>query len=306
MLNRIDNNPSPLVSIIVPIYNVEQYLPACLDSLVNQTLQDIEIICVNDGSTDNSASVVRDYMQQDARIRLIEQDNQGLSAARNAGIRNANGKYLQFLDADDILLPDKLTKQVQELEQTNADVCVCHHSMFTDTPNTVWENELSNAEYCLTKEGFLYNWGDSFVIAIHSGLFRKAFLMNNKLQFEERVRACEDWLFWTHLALHRATFGEIPDKLALYRVHDLSMTKDKSYMQSNRVKAYFCMYESLAEQDKQEFLQCGTDNLVQFFAKTNRNKIAEQRACSIDYKFGSMVLKPLHMLSAFIKNHCKI
>ena len=302
MLNRIDNNPSPLVSIIVPIYNVEQYLPACLDSLVNQTLQDIEIICVNDGSTDNSASVVRDYMQQDARIRLIEQDNQGLSAARNAGIRNANGKYLQFLDADDILLPDKLTKQVQELEQTNADVCVCHHAMFTNTPTNIWDNKFSNAAYDLTKKGFVYNWGRTFVIAIHSGLFRTDFMRENHLFFDEHVRALEDWLFWTALAYRQATFWELPDKLALYRVHESSMTKDKRHMQRNHVLAFIRMYELLPELDKAEFVQYGTDNLIQFFANSNRDKEMERKANSVDYKFGAIILKPLHMLSSFLKH----
>ena len=89
------------VSVILPIYNVEQYLRECLDSVVNQTLKDIEIICINDGSTDNSMSVLNTY--DDERIKVINQTNQGLSAARNVGIENANGEYICFLDSDDYL-----------------------------------------------------------------------------------------------------------------------------------------------------------------------------------------------------------
>lgn len=296
---------TPKVSIIVPIYNVEKYLPACLDSLVGQTLREIEIICVDDGSPDNSVEIVQRYMQQDARIQLIRQENKGLSGARNTGLQYARGKYIQFVDSDDILLPDKTEKQFALLEHTKADVCVCHHSMFTDTPDNVWENELSDATYNLTKEGFLYQWGQTFVIAIHSGLFRRDFLSEHSITFNERVRACEDWLFWNNLALHGAKFCELPDKLALYRVHESSMTQDKSHMQSNRVRAYIYMYEMLPDDDRQEFMQRGTNNLVQFFANSNRNRQAEQRANSVDYKFGAFVLKPLHWLSSFCKHLLK-
>lgn len=301
MVNKKNNVSVPCVSVIVPMYNVEQYLSACLDSLIQQTWSNIEIICVNDGSPDNSVAIVREYMQRDERIRLIEQENGGLSAARNSGLDQAKGKYIQFLDADDILLLGKIEKQVAFLEQTQADVCVCHHSMFTDSPDNIWENEFSSSTFDLTKEGFLYNWGKTFVIAIHAGLFRMDFLHKYNLFFEERVRALEDWLFWTNLVYHGAKFCELPDKLALYRVHESSMTKDKSYMQRNRVLAFLRMYEFLPEEDKQEFLQRGTDNLVQFFAKSNRNKVAEQKADSIDYKFGSIVLKPFHKLSSLLK-----
>lgn len=122
MLNRIDNNPSPLVSIIVPIYNVEQYLPACLDSLVNQTLHDIEIICVNDGSPDDSAVIVRNYMKEDCRIQLVEQENKGLSGARNSGIEVAKGKYVYFMDSDDILEPKAMEMCHKIAEETLVDI----------------------------------------------------------------------------------------------------------------------------------------------------------------------------------------
>ena len=89
------------VSIIVPVYNIEKYLAKCLDSLINQTLEDIEIICVNDGSTDNSAEILNEYAQKDCRIKIINQDNAGLSAARNTGINAANGEYIGYVDSDD-------------------------------------------------------------------------------------------------------------------------------------------------------------------------------------------------------------
>ena len=91
------------ISIIVPVYNVEKYLKECLDSLINQTLEDIEIICINDGSTDNSLAILEEYQKKDSRIKVFSQKNQGVSAARNLGIEKATGEYLTFLDSDDRL-----------------------------------------------------------------------------------------------------------------------------------------------------------------------------------------------------------
>ena len=90
-----------MISIIVPVYNAAPYLPQCLDSLVNQTYRDIEIICVNDGSTDNSLDILKAYAERDSRILVIHQENQGLSDARNKGLKNARGEWVMFVDSDD-------------------------------------------------------------------------------------------------------------------------------------------------------------------------------------------------------------
>ena len=89
------------VSIIVPVYNVEKYLERCLDSLINQTLTNIEIVCINDGSTDNSGKILDDYAAKDNRIKVIHQNNAGQAVARNNGLKIANGNYINFVDSDD-------------------------------------------------------------------------------------------------------------------------------------------------------------------------------------------------------------
>ena len=91
----------PKVSVIIPVYNVEKYLSECLDSVVNQTLQDIEIICVNDGSTDNSLEILKEYAEKDSRLRIINLRNSGVSVARNIGIFAALADFIMFVDADD-------------------------------------------------------------------------------------------------------------------------------------------------------------------------------------------------------------
>ena len=91
------------ISVIVPCYNVEKYLEECLDSIVNQTFTDIEIICINDGSTDSTNRILDIYSNNDSRIKIITQTNKGLSASRNIGIENSNGEYILFIDSDDYL-----------------------------------------------------------------------------------------------------------------------------------------------------------------------------------------------------------
>ncbi len=112
------------VSIIVPVYNIEKYLAKCLDSLINQTLEDIEIICVNDGSTDNSAEILNEYAQKDCRIKIINQDNAGLSAARNTGINAANGEYIGYVDSDDWIDLNFYEKLYNAAKDTDADIVV--------------------------------------------------------------------------------------------------------------------------------------------------------------------------------------
>ena len=106
---------SPLVSVIIPIYNVEKYLRECLDSVINQSYTNLEIICVNDGSTDSSGEIVQEYAKKDCRIVYIEQQNSGQSIARNVGLERVKGEWIYFLDADDYIDLDCLEEMVSAL-----------------------------------------------------------------------------------------------------------------------------------------------------------------------------------------------
>ena len=292
---------NPKVSVIVPCYNQAQFLAETLDSVLAQNHENWECIIVNDGSTDNTETVAREYCDKDQRFVYLKKENGGLSSARNAGLDIAQGDYVQFLDSDDILLPNKFEYQIRAMETDNSDVCVCHHSMFTTDINQTWENFFSQSTYDLTYHGFVYNWGETFVIGIHSGLFSHSFLKNHHIHFDEHVYALEDWLFWVSIIRAKGIVCEIQDKLTLYRVQTSSMTHDKKRMQSNRLRVYLRMYETLNDVEKQEFMQRGIDNLVNFFARSNYNKEAEQRANSIDYKVGAFILFPLHKISSWLK-----
>ncbi len=113
----------PKVSIIIPVYNVEKYLKECLNSVVNQTLKEIEIICVDDGSTDNSLSILEEYAKKDNRINLLKQENSGAGAARNKGLDSARGEYIYFLDSDDFLELNAIEILYNQIAKNQADIC---------------------------------------------------------------------------------------------------------------------------------------------------------------------------------------
>lgn len=115
----------PLVSIVIPVYNVENFLADTMESVINQTYKNLEIICVDDGSSDNSLSVLNFYSEKDKRIRVITQKNSGVSAARNHGIKEAKGKYICFLDSDDFMHPQNVELQVQALIEKDLDIVCC-------------------------------------------------------------------------------------------------------------------------------------------------------------------------------------
>ena len=120
------------LSIIVPVYNTEKYIVNCLDSLVNQNLEEIEIICVNDGSTDRSLEILERYAGEDERIRIITKENDGLGAARNTGIDAAQGKYIGFVDSDDFADPNLFRLLVKAAESADADVAIGNVYLYYD------------------------------------------------------------------------------------------------------------------------------------------------------------------------------
>ncbi|PAV31545.1 hypothetical protein CIL05_02485 [Virgibacillus profundi] len=130
-----------LISIIVPVYNVEMYLEKCLLSICNQTKKELEILLINDGSTDNSPSICEEFAKKDPRIVVIHQSSQGVSAARNTGIKNATGELVGFVDSDDWILPDMFENLENILEENNCDISICGYArQFGDEVTDIREN----------------------------------------------------------------------------------------------------------------------------------------------------------------------
>lgn len=127
----------PLVSVIVPVYNVEKYLVCCLNSIIEQSYQNLDIILVNDGSTDGSGELCRQYKQRDSRIRLFEQENMGLSAARNTGLDNMQGDYVVFVDSDDYIAPYMIEILLKKSQEYKVSVVVCDYLIVKEEKDKV-------------------------------------------------------------------------------------------------------------------------------------------------------------------------
>lgn len=169
----INKDDLPLITVVVPAYNASNTLPRCLKSLSGQTYTNLEIIVVNDGSTDNTGDIAHSFARSDSRISVITQDNLGLSGARNSGIDNGNGEFIYFVDADDFIKPDTLFRLRETMYKTNADLVVggfsnvdtnlCVSSTIMSNPMVLNKKEYWAAAYTATDSGsqvmYVVSWG---------------------------------------------------------------------------------------------------------------------------------------------------
>ena len=186
---------NPLVSIIIPVYNVEKFLPQCLDSVVNQTYKNIEVVLLNDGSPDGSDAICRDYANQYHQINYIKRGNAGASATRNYGIGLAKGDYVFFLDSDDYLKEDCIANMV-DVAKTGKLVIMGY--MIDDmASNTVFAPQQYSGGYDDIK-GFLLDFHKYFATKFNfpwGKLFRKDIIVKNNIRFTEGMSLSEDVLF---------------------------------------------------------------------------------------------------------------
>lgn len=215
-----------MISVIIPSYNSGRYICEAVDSVLSQSYTDYEIIVVDDGSTDNTRASLEKYKDS---IRYIYQENRGLAGARNTGIKLAGGEYLQFLDADDIILPEKFEKQIHFLENnTHYDIVYCDY-MFFDADGRKWKTERfrpgGDILYALIKDIFF---------PAHAPLFRREVIEKAGF-FNEELRAVEDWEFWLRVAYCGFRFYFMGEVLCLYRQHESTLTKNRVLIMENKI-----------------------------------------------------------------------
>lgn len=210
------------ISIIVPVYNTGGYLVRCLESLIAQTYQNIEIILVDDGSTDGSGAVCDDFARRNGRIRVIHQQNSGVSAARNAGLETAEGEYVFFLDSDDILPSDSLERLLTEICPGG----LVSGSMRQLHGEVLCEEGLHLPDQRLSPEEMLYLLFHEEELGYQGFLWNKLFdlrlIREHGLRFDPAIRYNEDRLFITEYLLQAREAAMIPDVVYLYRIHAAS------------------------------------------------------------------------------------
>lgn len=222
------------ISFIIPVYNVEQFIPKCINSVLEQTINNIEIILINDGSTDNSLSVCKQYEKVHSCIRVIDKDNEGVAIARNVGMKAAKGKYICFVDADDFYISDFAEEFYETCLKYDLDIIrgiYCTYEEDTDSYNHINTKPLSYYDKCLDGFEFLKTSIEENAneVVPWLGFFKKNFLEKNNILFPPRIAFEEDQLFFLKALLSKdCKILQKKNEFYAYRVRMGSVTKTPS------------------------------------------------------------------------------
>ncbi len=212
------------VSVIVPIYNVEKYLEGAIESIVNQTFKDIEIILVNDGSTDNSQEIIKKYAKKDKRIIVINKDNGGLGSARNKGLEKASGDFIAFIDSDDWIQTDMIEKMYNKAMEEQLDVVICSYKSIYTNSNEIFEIPSNIINDTIEgKNSRIFN-----IFSACCKLYKKEFLIKNKFQFVEEKRWYEDLPFSVKVLSTTSKIGIINEPLYNYLIRENSIMNNSN------------------------------------------------------------------------------
>lgn len=288
----------PLVSIIVPCFNQAEYLEVTLQSVLEQTFSDWECIIVNDGSPDNTEEIAKKWVDRDERFTYCYQKNGGLSSARNLGLANCHGDFIQFLDSDDVLDYKKLELSLNECKKTpekNNRIVISNFRMFANNIQS------SSNPFCELKPEFftfqnmLFGWDYLFAIPIHCGFFEAQLFSN--FRFNEELKAKEDWVMWLSLFLKEPSVSFINKPLVFYRSHPNSMTKEFKRMEENYVRAIVYLKKIIPEKVYSDYL---------LFALQNRSgQVVKLKEEIRDYK-NSKGYKVIEKLKKFTLLHRRL
>ena len=259
----------PIVSVILPIYNVEKYLGKCIDSILNQTLEDIEIICVDDGSTDDSIEIIKKYIQIDPRIILVTQEHGGAGKARNKGLDIAKGEYLAFLDSDDFFEKNMLEDSVKICKTENCDFVFFKVKTYDEKNGTTDEAKwIIKDESLPKKQSFHYReLKDNIFTFSHTcawnKLYRSSFIKKNKLRFQDLPNTND--LYFVCMSIILANkISYLPKCLYTYRINNensLSAGKERNKNFASAYMAFNKLRNSLTNMKLYDEVKCSYINM---------------------------------------------
>lgn len=251
-----------LVSIIIPCYNQASYLEETLQCVLQQDYDNWECLLVNDGSTDSTEAILLALISNDSRFRYFSIPNSGVSAARNFGIEQAKGDFIQFLDADDLLEPTKLSKSIQLVGSMKVDVVCSNYDRFSKTISNSLGTFSNLEKYEFTFRNIARFWNAGFTIPIHCFFFKREVIGN--CRFPVGITAQEDWVMWLQIYEIKPKTFFIPEALAYYRSNPIGRTNTGGlfeetllaidYLHNQLSKENFrILYESVIERYEEGF-----------------------------------------------------
>ncbi len=268
-----------LISIIVPIYNAENYLEKCIQSLINQTYGNIEIILINDGSTDNSKKICANYVEKDKRIKLINQKNSGVSIARNKGIDVAQGQYICFVDSDDYISQEFVEIMTNKIITNKADLAICNINNVGNKRIKV-QNSSPYKNNTITKEDYYKNI-NSFGGFLWNKIFKKSLIGN--LRLEEDIYYCEDELFVINYVEKCNKITCVNEPLYFYCTHSNSLSSWKDGWNEKKItiikakkKALIILSKYKFSVYKDYYLKC-LYNFIDIYFRYSKNIIKKDQ-----------------------------
>lgn len=244
----------PKVSVIIPVYNTEKYLRECLDSVLNQTLKEIEVICIDDGSTDNSLEILNKYAQKDSRVIVLTQKNKGGGAARNQGVRKSKGDFLSFLDSDDFYNVDTIEKMYTKAIATQSDIVICGVRIFNSLSQRFEECSRGlRVDLLPDKEIFNYRDMPKYIFNAFQNwncnkMFRSKFIKTNNIIFQEIFRT-NDLLFTCSALVLADRISTIKEPLFNYRINIVSCQSTNHLYPIEFYKAFKALREFLLDRN---------------------------------------------------------
>lgn len=235
---------APFISVIIPVYNTAAYLPACLDSLLNQTFTDWEAICVNDGSKDDSLAILQQYAAKDTRFRIINQDNTGVSAARNHGLAAASGVYVTMVDSDDVLPPMALSHLAEPGRQAFAPDLVIGGMRWVKTAAPTEHSVTKVLTYDAKQEGLFNN--RAFAVGHISGLpsgklYKRSLIETFSLRYNRDLKVGEDHEFLIRFIMRACSFYAVEEP-----VYDYIMRENSTMGKYDQGKEKYQVYEDFS------------------------------------------------------------
>lgn len=255
------------ISVIIPIYNIEEYIPLCLDSVLNNTYENIEVICVNDGSKDNSLQILNEYAKKDNRIIVLDQNNSGVSVARNNGVKKASGEYITFIDGDDFVHKKYFEILHEVMIKENVDIVTCRHKAYKEIEKVdcYVEDEYEKYDYMIYDNPFPISDFTSVV----KTMYRIEIISNH--QFPNGIKIAEDTFFNICLFLESIEFNKkcklaIIDEYLYYyfmrpdsAIHTIPMYKGRTML----IEKFMDMYKTMQnDKAKSILLEYSIKNLL--------------------------------------------